>query len=446
MFRVSGGGGEPEALTTLDTEQDEVRHTSPFIIPEHEAVLFVISTGRPRETGQLAVLELDTGEVTRLGVAGVNPHYTPTGHLVYAVEEGSVRAVPFDAASLEVRGSPIPLVEGVRVKVTGAADFSISDNGRLVYALGRGTEGEVLAWVDRDLQREELGAEPLDYRHPRVSPDGTRIAVSVAEDSGGRDIQVYDLARGAWTRLTVDPAVEDYPLWAPDGQSVVFRSTRGEGGVYQRAADGTGAVELLTTGSSTVPFSYARDGTVLVFGQTLPDTRDDLFVLPLDAEQTPTPLLQTGFSEEHAALSPDGRWLAYTSDEAGSEAIYVRRFPNIDDGKVTISVETGSAREPLWGPDGQELFYKDLRTQTLMAVSIETEPTFRAGTPEPVFDVPAGAGGGVQYDVAPDGQRFLFVLPGDDGPATPQINVVLNWHQELLERVRWTDQYFDQGP
>ena len=158
-------------------------------------------------------------------------------------------------------------------------------------------------------------------------------------------------------------------------------------------------------------------------------------MLPLDPGQAPTPLLQTGFDEEHAALSPDGRWLAYTSDEAGREGIYVRPFPNIDDGKFTISVETAPAREPLWGPDGQELFYKDLTTESLMAVSVETEPTFRASALEPLFDLPARLGGGVQYDVAPDGQRFLFVVPEDDGSVAPEINVVLNWHQELLERV-----------
>ena len=252
LFRVSGGGGEPEGLTTVDAEQGETTHRWPFVIPDREAVVFVISSGLPRTDGQLAVLDLATGDVMQLGLAGVSPRYVSTGHLVYAVEDGSVRAVPFDVASLEVRGSPVPLIEGVAVKGTGAANFSVSNDGRLVYVLGAGGLGQGLAWVDRDGQREDLGAVPLDYRHPRISPDGTRIAVSIAEDSGGRDIQVYDLARGAWTRLTVDPAVEDSLLWAPDGQSVVFRSTRDEGGVYRRAADGTGAAEPLTTGNAAL--------------------------------------------------------------------------------------------------------------------------------------------------------------------------------------------------
>ncbi len=160
LFRVPGGGGEPEALTTLDTEQGEVNHLWPFIIPGREAVVFVIGTGAdaPLTTGQLAVLELDTGDVTRLGLAGVSPHYVSTGHLVYAAEDGSVRAVPFDATSLEVTGNPVPLVEGVMVKLSGAANFSISDNGRLVYALGAGNRGIQWSCVFRPIVISDSGA------------------------------------------------------------------------------------------------------------------------------------------------------------------------------------------------------------------------------------------------------------------------------------------------
>ena len=205
LFRVSGGGGDPEELTTIDGEQGETSHRWPSIIPSREAVFFVIGSGATLATGQLAVLDLATTEVRRLGLAGVSPHYVSTGHLVYAAEDGSVRAVPFDAAALEITGNPVPLVEGVRVKASGAADFSISDKGRLVYALGAGGGGaqRSLIWVDRE-GREELTAAPLQpYRTLSLSPDGTRAAAGIV-DGGNADVWVSELARGTLTRVTTD--------------------------------------------------------------------------------------------------------------------------------------------------------------------------------------------------------------------------------------------------
>ena len=218
-------------------------------------------------------------------------------------------------------------------------------------------------------------------------------------------------------------------MWTSDGQMVAFRSTREGGGIFARRADGTGNVERLTTGSAdALPFAVSRDGA-LVFGNTSSETRDDLHVVPVDAGSSPAPLLQTQFDEEHAALSPDNRWLAYTTDEASPEDIYVRPFPNVNDAKVRIS--TGGAREPLWGPSGRELFYRG--ANALMTVSVETNPELRAGTPKVVFqDGDYFRGGGVQYDIGPNG-RFLMINQGD--VSTINVNVVLNWHQELLERV-----------
>ena len=210
LFGVSGGGGEPEVLTTLDTEEGEVYHRWPSIIPGRGAVVFVTGTGAPLTTGQLAVLDLESGGVTRLGIAGVSPRYVSTGHLVYASGDGSVRAVPFDATTFAVTGNPVPLIEGVEVKGSGAANFSISDNGRLVYALGASGTGvqRSLVWVDRQGQEEPLGDawQPDQYIYPRFSPDGTRVAVAVSGnvDSGGADtdLWVLDLARGSRSRIT----------------------------------------------------------------------------------------------------------------------------------------------------------------------------------------------------------------------------------------------------
>ena len=209
LFRVPGGGGEAQPLTTLDAEQGDDSHTWPFIIPGHEAVLFVISTGEIRGTGQLAALDLDTGEVTRLGLAGVSPHWVSTGHLVYAADDRSVWAAPFDAASLAVTGNPVPLLEDVMVKSSGAADFSISDDGRLVYAggtVGATAAGLTVAWVDGDGRVEPVAdLAKATYLSVDLSPDGRSLALELGDSELSSDIWIYDLARGTLNPLTTEP-------------------------------------------------------------------------------------------------------------------------------------------------------------------------------------------------------------------------------------------------
>ena len=224
LFRVSGGGGEPEILTT--PEQGE-NHLWPFIIPGREAVVFVVSTVIPQTDGQLAVLDLVSREIKPLGLAGVSPHYVSTGHLVYAAEDGSVRGVPFHAASLEVTGNPVPLVESVMVKASGAAAFSISDNGRLVYLLGGGGAGaqRSLVWVDRQGREEPIAAPLRSYVYPRISPDGARVVLDIRDEEN--DLWVWDLAGETLTRLTVYAGVDQYGHWTPDGQRVIFRGLSG---------------------------------------------------------------------------------------------------------------------------------------------------------------------------------------------------------------------------
>ena len=298
-------GANPRFWTTPDSEQGE-NHLWPFIIPGREAVVFVIvGGGLPLTTGQLAVLDLVSREIKPLGLAGVSPHYVSTGHLVYAAEDGSVRAVPFDAASLEITGNPVPLVESVMVKASGAAAFSISDNGRLVYLLGGGGAGaqRSLVWVDRQGREEPIAAPLRSYVYPRISPDGARVVLDIRDEEN--DLWVWDLAGETLTRLTVYAGSDQYGHWTPDGQRVVFSSTReGPHNVYWTAADGTGTVDRLT--ESNTP-QYVN-----------------------------------------AALSPDGQWLSYQSDESGRFEIYVRPFPDVEAGRSQVSISGG--RMPLWGP------------------------------------------------------------------------------------------------
>ena len=445
LFRVSGSGAEPEALTTLDTEQGDLHQMWPFILQDREAVVFVIATSStPLTTGQLAVLNLATDEVTRLGLAGVSPHYVSTGHLVYASEDGSVRAVPFDANSLEVTGNPVPLIENVDVSQSGSAEFSISDNGRLVYAVGTGGPGSErsLVWVDRDGREEAIAAEPRNYRGLRVAPDGERAAVVVLDGDGNEDVLIYDLVRDIPTRLTFDAASDSFPVWSPDGERVVFASQRGGGvrSLFSKAADGTGEVQRLTTvETDQISSSWSSDGTAMVVVERDPQNGlFDIAFLAMDDERASETLIETEFQDRFPEISPDGQWIAYESNESSQNEIYVRPFPNVDTGRWQVS--RGGGRKPMWAPDGRELFYRRPDDSAMMVAPIETEPTFSPGNPEVLFEARSFPvpGGPRRFDIAPDGQRFLMIKEGgttSEDAAPSQITVVLNWHQELLERV-----------
>ncbi len=442
LSRVSGGGGEAEVLTTPDAEQGDRLHGWPFIIPGRDAVVFVISTGVPLNTGQLAVLDLGTSEVRRLGLAGVSPHYVSTGHLVYAAEDGSVRAVPFDVASLTVTGTPVPLVEGVAVKLSGAANFSVSDNGRLVYALGASDGGERrLSWVDRAGRAAPIAAPPAEYLYPRLSPDGGRVAL----DARGEDaaIWIWDFVQETRTRLIVGDGAAQYPVWTPDGARIAYARDRV---IDWRAANNTGTAERLADPASDgaqnpSPYFFTPDGAALVFRDPgARDTRDDLAMIPVAGGEARW-RLRGGFNERNAELSPNGRWMAYESDASGAWQISVRPFPQVDDDLVAVSNDGG--RTPLWSRDGRELFYlRPGSPDALISVAVDaggaTGP-FAVGERTALFDVPYVSGpAGRSYDVAPDGQRFLVLGNARDatGDAVrPEITVVLNWTRELLERV-----------
>ena len=439
LFRVSGGGGEPATLTTVAPEQGEVGHFLPSIIPGANAVLFAIASAYPVATyGQLAVLDLDTEEVTRLGLVGTSPRYVSTGHLVYSDAGGAVRAVPFDAASLEVTGDPVQVVEGVAVGV-GAAHFSFSDTGTLVYVSGSAADGEnglraVFVWVDQDGREEPLSLPDRAYYDPRVSPDGRRVAVCVG-DFGGGDLWVYDAISAAELRLTQGYAVRN-PMWTPDGSRILFGSNQGDGwNLYSVMANGGGEAELLVVSEQwDAPTSVTPDGRTVAF--TRSDGmrgRREIWEVGVDGDDPPVPLLQGEFIE-NAEYSPDGNWLAYESDESGATEVYVQPYPG--PGGV-LSASIGGGRDPVWAADGSHLFYR-LDNQ-MMAVPFDTGDPAPIGAPRALFEsayVPSIIGGR-QHHLAPDG-RFLMMkrLPDASEEQTPtQINVVINWFQELTERV-----------
>ncbi len=430
LFRGPAGGGQSAVLTTPDAERGEVGHYWPEVLPGGEAVLFTVVHGPGAENMELAVLDLATMEQKVLLPGGSHAQYAATGHLVYGAD-GALRAVPFDLGRLEVTGDPVPLLEGVMTDPTGLVQFSLSANGSLLYATGdpQGAAQRTLVWVDRQGQEELLAAPPRTYQYPRLSPDATRVALDVRDQED--DIWIWDLARETLTRLTFDPGFDQYPVWTPDSTRVVFSSTRGGRDLYWKAADGTGTVERLTE-SANLPYGYSfsPDGESLVLRENQPDTGEDLRVLSLAGNQTVETLVATEFAERNAELSPDGRWMAYQSTQSGQDEVYVRPFPNVDDGQWQIS--TGGGTRPLWASTGRELFYR--RGAALMVVPMQTGPSFTPATPEVLFEGTYHTGPGRSYDIAPDGQRFLMIKEGggaEDTSAPPSLIVVQNWFEEL---------------
>jgi len=361
----------------------------------------------------------------------------PTGHLVYS-REGTLLAVPFDLSSLEVTGSPVSILELVSQVGAGAAQFSFSDSGLLIYVRGTaGDERKSLVWVDREGHEEPLTAAPShQYSGPSLSPDARRVAVTF-RDSGNFDSWIYDLARGTMTRLTFDAAPDFDVLWTPDGQRVVFSSTRDGGfeNIFWRAADGTGQVERLTNSpNKQTPDSFSPDGKQLVFTERHPPTGLDLYVLSMEGEFTSEPLLQTPFHERDPAISPDGRWMAYRSNESGSWQVYVRPFPNVEDGRWQVS--TGGGISPVWGRQGRELFYRN--GEAMMVVGVETEPTFSPGSPKLLFTGTYSLADTRNYDISLDGQSFLMIKDveqAEETSARTELIMVLNWFEELKRLV-----------
>ena len=274
LFRAPAGGGEPVVLTTPDAEQGERAHLWPEFLPDGGSVLFTIVKGAGTQNTEIAVLDLATGQQKSLVAGGSTPRYAPTGHIIYGAED-TLMAVPFDLDRLTVTGAPVPVVEGVTTRLTGAVAYSVSANGSLVYVpRGSVTGLRTLVWVDREGRAEDVGAEPKVYNAPRLSPDGNRVALLVRDGAGNVDIWVHDLARNTSTRLTFDPGLDMYPLWTLDGARVVFSSNRDGGGrsLFWRAADGTGQVDRLTTSpaNSQSPWAWLRDGRTLVFQEGIP--------------------------------------------------------------------------------------------------------------------------------------------------------------------------------
>jgi len=426
LWRVSAAGGAPQQLTK--PKPGEFYLEFPQMLPSGKAFLFAAGGSLPNI--QVGIHSQQTGE-TRDLVGGTRPSYAPTGHLVYS-QAGTLMAVPFDPQRLGLNGAPVPVLEGVlQSPTTGVAQYSFSSTGTVAYVTGsiQGTRRK-LVWVDRKGVEQPLTGETHVYRAPRLSPDGRRVAVAIAEQGAG-DIWVYDLARGTLTRLTFGGG--NTPIWTPDGKRIAFQTqSGGTPAMFWQPADGSGGAERLTVSEyQQVDGSWSPDGQVLAFVEVNPTTGRDIWTLRVEGDRKPQPFLRTQFNETTPQFSPDGHWIAYASDESGRYEIYVQPYPG-PGGKWQISTEGGA--EPVWGHNG-EIFYRS--GDKMIAVETTTQPTFSADKPKVLF-----AGQYVpslltmsNYDVSPNGQRFVMIKEDDQAATATQINVVLNWFEELKEKV-----------
>lgn len=456
ILRIPEAGGMPEVVVG---DLKGIPQT-PQMLPGG-AVLFTLVPQDNSDEPEIVVRSLASGEQKALIRGGMDARYLRSGHLVYFAA-GTLLAVPFDAGELTVRGAPVAAADNIATgsvpgRVVGVAHFDVSRSGTLAYIAG--SLGEItprtITWVDRRGREEPLGAPPRPYLYPRLSPDGTRLALTIRDLE--QDIWIWDMGRKTLSRATFDPADDRYSTWTPDGRRIAFGSSRGgEAGLWWQAADGTGTAERLAgfpAGRYTylLPTSISPGGSLIVATAT-PSApgialsgSPDLWLIPLDGHGQPAPLLQTSFSERNAEISPDGRWVAYESAESGRFEVYVRPFPDLSGGKWQVSTDGGL--HPHWSHNGDELFFVDARASAsrspalsggLMSVRVERGAPLTASSPTKVLDGPyvwtLPAFGGRLYDVSPDGDRFLVLKDAASGdrPTGPTgVTVVQNWLEEL---------------
>ena len=425
LWRVAEGGGVPEEITRPDSEKDELSHRFPHLLPGGRAVLYTVETAGSFDNARIDVLSLQTLEQRVLVTGGFYPKYSDTGHLVYARTDALLSA-PFDAETLEVLGPPVRLPDSVLAfPNSGIAVFDLSRDGTLVHLPRSAGVNGYLVRVDQDGDVERLYDEPLAFYGLDLSPDGRRVALCL----GNEEIWTLDLERAALSRLTTDPATDQNPVWAPDGRSVFFTSTRaGAMNLYRVPADGSGSPERLTESvHDQLTGAISPDGSTMLFRENSPETGWDAWILDLAAGQPARPFLNAEYDEIPERVSPDGRWLAYTSSESGRWEVYLRTLPE-PTGKWQISTRGGITAR--WSPDGRKIYYEEGRQ--LMFVSLtrgDESLAISAPTPVPNIDLSRIDAISGLSGVSPDGRSFIMVQRAE--PLT-SIALVLNWSQMLV--------------
>ncbi|MGD8897128.1 MAG: hypothetical protein PVJ73_13925, partial [Acidobacteriota bacterium] len=443
LMRVPASGGEPEPLTTLDEEKREISHRWPRWLPGGEAVLFT-TLGRTDVADRFTTIEVvsvSTGERKIIHEGGSDARYVSTGHILF-LDGSTLFARPFDLERLEPTGPHMPVLEGLASSSSYAGHLGLSRAGLLAYVGGAlSVEPYRLVRMDREGKGEVLWDEPGFHAGPRLSPDGRRLAMTVFQD-GNFDVWVYDLDRRVSTRVTHSPGYDADQLWSPDGEYLIYASNRDASGqefsVYRKRADGSGEAELLVECEvGCWPLSLSGDGRLLALTTlSSEDGSSDITIAHLDGSGELEPYLATSFREGDPAFSPDGRWIAYRSDESGASRIYVQSYP-VGSGKWIISNDAGGA--PTWSPDGRELYYRT--PEGLMVVSIEKDGTrLRPGVATELLtgSFVGGINGVIfpggwvfnDYTAAPDGRSFIM-LQRERETTMDSIQLVSGWFEEL---------------
>ncbi|OFW30901.1 MAG: hypothetical protein A3H97_19275 [Acidobacteria bacterium RIFCSPLOWO2_02_FULL_65_29] len=428
LLRVSSNGGQPEAFTKLD--KGDGSHRWPALMPGSRDVLFAVGAGFNWDDARIAVQSLDSTEHRILPDVGTSPRYVPTGHLIFA-RAGSLFAAPFDLARRATTGPAVLLFQDLSTTALGGnAQYALSTAGTLVYVPGGGEDvRRSLVWVDRKGIADALSGTLRGFEIPRLSPDGERVAVTIRE--GDADVWIVELRRGMLTRITSEAGEDHSVAWTPDSTRVTYSSTRGEGrsSVMLKAADGSGGQEqLFVADQHTHLGGWTGDGRNLLTDGGNVSTRGGLYSLSIGDRSAPRVYLQTPFNEHDPMPSPDGRWVAYISDESGREEVYVQAFP-VPGARTRISSDGGS--EPMWARNGREIFYRN--GDKMMVVAVEAGSTFRAGLPRVLFEGQYArvVWGQTNYDVSLDGQRFLMIKTEAQPPST-ELRLIVNWFAELL--------------
>ncbi len=424
LWQVRAAGGSPAALTSPNVAAGEVTHRWPHFIAGKKAVLFTVGkTGSASyDEAAIAVKFLDSGEQQTVIERGTDARFIPPGHLAFA-RGGSLLAVPFDPESCRVCGSPVPVLEGVMTETTGSAQCSFSQSGSLVYVPGgaRGTARH-LVWVSRRGEVQALPGPPHAFEEPRLSPDGGRIAVGVRAATS--DVWLYDLKRNTLTRLTYE-GDNFAPIWTPDGKRLAFSSNRkGPSNVFWIPTDGSGPAEMvLDSEFDQVASCWSPHGRLLALTEYHPEAGAEILVASLGEERPALRVPPAGFNKWAAAFSPDGKWLAYASDESGEAQVYLRPFPGLGE-KLQISNDGGG--EPVWAKSGKELFYRN--AEAVMAVTLETRRKLRVSKPRRLYENSFVGGGAVylsNYDVSQDGRRFLMLKEAEEQTTFRQVEILL---------------------
>jgi eukaryotic-like serine/threonine-protein kinase len=446
LQRVSANGGPSSPVTVLDPSGSEVRHDFPLFLPDGRHFIYQRTSNKPGNSG-IYVGSLDAKPEeqsskrlleTALGGQYVSSSDPGTGQLLF-LRDGTLMAQTFDTNRLELSGEPVAVAQHVG-SFLDSGFFSVSTNGVLVYRTGS-SGGSRLEWIDGQGKAIGTAGEPAAFYTLSLSPDGSR-AVFGRLDSQNPAVSLWllDLSRGTSARFTFDSFDDTNPVWSPDGNHVAFGSARGgPHDLYQKLASGVGDEEvLLKSDQDKYPESWSRDGRFLIFESQDPKTTNsNLWVLPLEGDRKPFPFAPSEFNNRDGQFSPDGRRIAYVSDESGRDEIYVRTFspdpaaPASDAGGKWL-ISTAGGREPRWSADGKLLYYLAFDGK-LMAVKITMQPVFRAEVPGPLFQTPPASslsGYGESWDVTRDGKRFLFLAPIEQAEQTP-FTVVLNWQAGL---------------